>query len=722
MNVQNIKDAMGTGAWDRAESLWMDAIEDNPAPEAIREVLEAFVEADRAETASMLGWALLEAHEGTAAEKLLPMAAAALLAVPDSEELLGEVARLVKEVHGQAEHFDAVYESAGLESGQSPRRALRTLETCLALQPGDWLGGRFEPRVARFQRVTPLGEMEIDEDGSTDSLDAKKLADDFERLDADDFRVRIREADDAAEWVQKKPGEVLLGLAKSSGGQTDSDKLKDLLVPKYLDAKKWTSWWGRARTAAKKTAELTLEGRNPVTIAYHAGGLSLEDELAGELAEAYGPVDFFELLGRYLSEAAARNVEPDAEFLQEMSDTLSARVAQWHPKRPADALAAVTALVAGRQQGLPEPGPGVPSVAEVLAAANAPADAVAALPVAAFWAPALEAVGQRDDAGDVLAALFVQSPAEQLDALGEMLVACGRGEVIAEAVDQAILDPTSRLNVLVWAWGREDLPAGERPAAVTLLTKMLAALHDIDHKWQADRDAKRQARQAIRDALSTGGGESVRRALEQMDQGMAAVILNQINRTDGLAVSLREDIELMLRNTFPHLFIKKTIQPWEDESVIWTTDAGLAARQEELRVLKDEKMPANAKQIGEAAEEGDLRENADWQAAIEERDMLVSRVRKMSEELSKAKIIEPGSAPSDHVSVGSRVTLQGPDGRSVDVKFLGPWDSDTERGIYSYQTRLAEALLGKKPGESVEIELDGQAGTYTIESLGQAIE
>jgi transcription elongation GreA/GreB family factor len=722
MNVQNIKDAMGTGAWDRAESLWMDAIEDNPSPEAIREVLEAFVEADRAETASMLGWALLEAHESTAADKLLPMAAAALLAVPDSEELRGEVARLVKDVHGQAEHFDTIYESAGLESGQSPRRALRTLETCLALQPGDWLGGRFEDRVAKFQRVTPLGELEIDEDGSTDTLDAKKLADDFERLEADDFRVRIREADDAAQWVQKKPGEVLLGLAKSAGGQTDSDTLKDLLVPKYLDAKKWTGWWGRARTAAKKTAELTLEGRNPVTISYHAGGLSLEAELADDLAEAYGPVDYFELLGRYLSEAAARNVEPKSDFLQEIADTLAARVAQWHPKRPADALAAVTSLSACRQAGLPEPSDDVPTVDEVLEAAKNPAEAVAALPLEAFWPAALEAVGRRDDAGDVLAELFIQAPANQLDVLGEMLVSHGRGEVIGEAVDQAILEPTSRLAVLVWAWGREDLPAGEKPASVTLLTKMLQALHDIDHKWQADRDAKREARQAIRDALSASGGDLIRRALEQMDQGMAAVILNQINRTDGLAVSLREDIELMLRNTFPHLFIKKTIQPWEDKSVIWTTDAGLAARQEELRELKDEKMPANAKQIGEAAEEGDLRENADWQAAIEERDMLVSRVRKMSEELSKAKILEPGAAPSDHVSVGSRVTLRSEDGREVDVKFLGPWDSDTARGVYSYQTRLAEALLGKKPGESVEIEIDGQAGTYTIASLGQAVE
>ena len=123
----------------------------------------------------------------------------------------------------------------------------------------------------------------------------------------------------------------------------------------------------------------------------------------------------------------------------------------------------------------------------------------------------------------------------------------------------------------------------------------------------------------------------------------------------------------------------------------------------------------------EAAEAGDLRENADWQAAIEERDMLVARVRKINAEINMARVITAGDVPEDHVGIGSRVTLVCPDGTERKVGFLGEWDSKPDENVYSYTTGLGKALMGKVVGATVALELDGLSGEFTVKALGSTL-
>ncbi|MCD4823326.1 MAG: hypothetical protein K8S55_01855, partial [Phycisphaerae bacterium] len=422
MNIEQIKKWIGTGNFQDAENAWMNAIEDSPAPDKVWQVLESLVAADKAEMAETLGWAMLDAHADAPKDQTLALARAALLAVPESQELRSQTVELYKAVHGPDGNFDKLWKSAGLDGGQSPKRAIRTLDTCLAIQPDKYMANRFDGRVIQITQLNALGEFEFTDAGQSESLEPKLLADEFDLLPETDFRVLSRKDPDAlAEMFKKQLDKVLIGLCESHGGSVDTDQIKKVILGKFVPKDKWTSWWGRARTAVKKCGNLVLEGRNPVTVVYHPGGQSLEEELAEQLEEAYSPKEYLGVLRNYMREVAHRGLTADAEFTRPIMNALAARAVQWAQSRPGDALEAVGAIAIGEKLGAAPPEKEYPTASAVLAKADKPAETIADLDDAALWPIAMAALAERDDAAERFGELFSLAPAGQLDTIAAKL-------------------------------------------------------------------------------------------------------------------------------------------------------------------------------------------------------------------------------------------------------------------------------------------------------------
>src|SRR5690606_10697360 len=127
---------------------------------------------------------------------------------------------------------------------------------------------------------------------------------------------------------------------------------------------------------------------------------------------------------------------------------------------------------------------------------------------------------------------------------------------------------------------------------------------------------------------------------------------------------------------FPDITTKPERPFWENEERIFVTAAGFARMREEHRVLVDEKIPANAEAIGNAAALGDLSENSEWEAAMEEQRTLTGRAEEMSRDIRKARLIEDQDVPDDVVAPGTQVTFTHLDDGSVTTyRILGPWDA-----------------------------------------------
>ena len=146
---------------------------------------------------------------------------------------------------------------------------------------------------------------------------------------------------------------------------------------------------------------------------------------------------------------------------------------------------------------------------------------------------------------------------------------------------------------------------------------------------------------------------------------------------------------------------------WQGDT-IWTTRSGLEKRSAELRELREVKIPDNQDAIGKAASFGDLSENAEWEAAIEEQRNLTQRASDIENELRQADLIENAALPEDTVCPGTEVVYRDSDGSEHQILILGPWDSDRpDHQVVSYRAPLAMGLLGLHPGESGTVTLPG---------------
>jgi transcription elongation GreA/GreB family factor len=209
--------------------------------------------------------------------------------------------------------------------------------------------------------------------------------------------------------------------------------------------------------------------------------------------------------------------------------------------------------------------------------------------------------------------------------------------------------------------------------------------------------------------------------IREADHEQLQTLRPLMSDNDGLNPALRSRLKLMLRAEHPLLFTEQTL-PWADETLIYTTEAGLRRTQNQLNRIIEVDIPEVAKQIGEAASHGDLSENSEWTAALEKRDQLASRATTLEEELKQAKVIDLDMADSSYVNIGTRVRARElATGEEHSFTFLGPWDTDSERGILNYRAPLALAFMGKKVGETVVYGEDDDRREWEVLAVEPAI-
>ncbi len=155
------------------------------------------------------------------------------------------------------------------------------------------------------------------------------------------------------------------------------------------------------------------------------------------------------------------------------------------------------------------------------------------------------------------------------------------------------------------------------------------------------------------------------------------------------------------------------------ESVIWLTQEAYDRLGVELKHLKGPARAEISKRIADAREEGDLRENGGYHAAREEQSKTEARILQLEDMLSRARV---GETPADNgtVEAGMEVTVRFAGDSDTETFLLGArevlaLDSKVDLSVYSPQSPLGGAILGKKPGDSASFSApNGKAVTVEI--------
>jgi transcription elongation factor GreA len=146
------------------------------------------------------------------------------------------------------------------------------------------------------------------------------------------------------------------------------------------------------------------------------------------------------------------------------------------------------------------------------------------------------------------------------------------------------------------------------------------------------------------------------------------------------------------------------------------TAEGLAKIRKEIKELERLIKVDIPKDLAAAAAHGDLRENAEYQAAKEKQAFSMTRLRELRDRVHGAEVVRPSDFPDDIVTLLKRVKVKDVDSGEVEeYVILGDGDTDLEKNIISYQSPLANCLIGHKQGDLVAAELPG--GTRNLEVL-----
>ena len=146
------------------------------------------------------------------------------------------------------------------------------------------------------------------------------------------------------------------------------------------------------------------------------------------------------------------------------------------------------------------------------------------------------------------------------------------------------------------------------------------------------------------------------------------------------------------------------------------TEEGLKKLQDELEYLKVTKRKEITEKIKEARGFGDLSENSEYDAAKDAQATMEQRVVEIENIIKNAKIISADEMPTDIVSITSKVKVYDCDLEEEDEYIIvGATESDPISGKISDESPIGKALLGKKVGDTVEVETPG--GTISIKIL-----
>jgi transcription elongation GreA/GreB family factor len=599
-----------------------------------------------------------------------------------------------------------------VESGKLTSKAAEKLDQ---LKPGtfclhkSWGFGR----VAEWNLL--LNQIVIDFAGKkAHPMQLPYAADNLTAIPADHFLAR--KATDLAsikKLAKEDPVAVVRNIVESSGGKATMQQISEWLIPDVFDEPGWKRWWESTKKLLKKDGHFFIPTKKNEPIQLRSAPVSHTDELLAAFNRARQPKDQAAALDQVVK-LHDEFKEPEKELQPVIAaiEQTAMRNQKLHPALSFE-------LLLGRDDLL-EKVPGLRTTIigfslTKLISEEAPR-LVSILPrlPAAKEKKVLQALPSALGSNWIQCALRLMqgSQARLIGQVSKVFAEAGHGSELHAALDRSIRERSATSEMLFWLCKERD---GEWRDLVTpeLLTAILAAMERDQHRESRSsklRDFLIEDRELMTDMFS---GADIGIARDAVRRLMITPVLDELTKRSLLAriVKLYPELEAMISGA----------QAEEKSAPLVVSWSSLEKRKVEYEEVVKKKIPENTKEIAVARSYGDMRENFEFKAAKQMQAVLMRRKSELEQALHNARGTSFEDADTSRVSIGTVVTLREKDsGKEETYTILGAWDGNPERHIISYQTAIAQALLGRKVGETVSLRSEQGSTQFDIVSIESA--
>lgn len=257
---------------------------------------------------------------------------------------------------------------------------------------------------------------------------------------------------------------------------------------------------------------------------------------------------------------------------------------------------------------------------------------------------------------------------------------------------------------------------------ITLEKRLIAMVHILDMTFRDIDNGKevsynRKINKQVHTYLIKEG--TLPDFLDTADEEAVTRIFTLISDVKEMDPKELLDLKQRVLNRFPNFrFYGEDVVEQSTRKVLYCTAEKYDAKQAEYKYLQEVEVPQNSKEIEQAREYGDLKENAEYKAAKERQDSLNNRAARIKTELEQAHVVKPGDVAGDEVAFGTKVTLRDLENDTQLVySILGPWESDPEHGIINYQSPLGNKLLHHKVGDKLDFVINEKRYHLAVEAV-----
>ncbi len=275
-------------------------------------------------------------------------------------------------------------------------------------------------------------------------------------------------------------------------------------------------------------------------------------------------------------------------------------------------------------------------------------------------------------------------------------------KLIQETLDKLLHHPEAHPEFFVWYFQKvvgkdqEDLPLSDKVGQCALFESFLVLFTRLENKPDY-RDLLKK----MYVLLSEKRFALVRTVMAGSTIEFVKEFLLLASKCHTLEDHDIKTLRALAEVVFPSLS-KREAKPSVDQHIVWTTEEAYLKLQEQIRHIGTVEIVENAREIEAARALGDLRENSEFKFALEKRARLQGQLKTLSDQFGRARIITPQDVTTDEVSVGTVVKVTDDKGSASTYTILGPWDADADNNILSFQSKLAEAMIGCKIGDKFQ--------------------
>ena len=290
-----------------------------------------------------------------------------------------------------------------------------------------------------------------------------------------------------------------------------------------------------------------------------------------------------------------------------------------------------------------------------------------------------------------------------------LLVEKGQVEALIKGIDREIRDHAITSETLIWLCKERDGAFADL-VNPRLLSSIIGALErdqfDENKRDRRLHDLLLNDKELLPDLIASATHEDMRNIMQKL---MRTPVFEELNKRSLLGRIIR---------LFPEMQALVSGDSDAKQETLVVSWESLEKKKIAFDELVNKTIPENIKEISVARSYGDLRENFEFKAAKEMQRVLGRRRSEMERDLSLARGTDFANADTGAVNIGTTITLREiADGRLDIYSILGAWDGVPEKGLVSYQSALAQALLSHKPGEQINVPTEHGERLVEIEKI-----